>query len=155
MRQGARVPRRLRCATLRKDQYAPHRARLAVRSWLGSAHPALHDTELVASELVTNAVRHALKGPGRDWVRLRLGEGLGEGLDEAVACVRLVVTDPGNPMSEPECLPLPADWNDWIPHMRRPGGMGIATVAAICDGTWGTYLTEREERVVWCHVPIR
>ncbi|MFC5157188.1 ATP-binding protein [Nonomuraea angiospora] len=147
MRQGATVPRRLRCTTLRQDPYAPHRARLAVRAWLGPAHPALHDTELVASELVTNAVRHALKGPGRDWVRLRL--------DEAVPCLRLVVTDPGNPMSEPECLPLPADWNEWIPHMRRPGGMGIATVAAICEGAWGTYLTKREERVVWCQIPIR
>ncbi|MEU6783571.1 ATP-binding protein [Nonomuraea angiospora] len=147
MRQGATVPRRLRCTTLRQDQYAPHRARLAVRAWLGSAHSALYDTELVASELVTNAVRHALKGPGRDWVRLLL--------DEAASCIRLVVTDPGNPMSEPECLPLPADWNDWIPHMRRPGGMGIATVVAICEGTWGTYLTGREERVVWCHIPIR
>jgi anti-sigma regulatory factor (Ser/Thr protein kinase) len=146
MRSGGTAPTQLRRATLRQDPYAPHRARLAVRTWLGMTHPALYDTELVVSELVTNAVRHALKGPDRDWVRLRL--------DEDPSCVRLDVTDPGNPASEPTCLPFPADWNDWIPRMTQPGGMGLATIIAICGGAWGTYLTEREERVVWCHVPV-
>ncbi|MEV1174779.1 ATP-binding protein [Nonomuraea sp. NPDC049784] len=146
MRSGGTAPTRLRRATLHQDPYAPQHARLAVRTWLGTTHPALYDIELVVSELVTNAVKHALKGPDRDWVRLRL--------DEDASCVRLVVTDPGNPGSEPQCRPLPADWNDWIPRMKQPGGMGLATITAICDGAWGTYLTEREERVVWCCVPL-
>ncbi|MBB5773848.1 ATP-binding protein [Nonomuraea jabiensis] len=82
---------KIRAGPVRQDQYAPHRARLAVRAWLGSAHSALYDTELVASELVTNAVRHSLEGAGRDWARLLLAE--------APSRVRLVVTDPGNPTS--------------------------------------------------------
>ncbi|MBF8193989.1 ATP-binding protein [Nonomuraea sp. K274] len=136
--------RELLRTTLRLNEHAPHRVRLVIRSWLGAAHPAVDDAELVASELVTNALKHVLQGPDRDWVRLRL--------DEEPSRVRLDVTDPGNPRSAPRRLSLPIDQEDWIP---QPGGMGIATVAEICDEVWGTYLTRRGARVVWCYVPVR
>ncbi|MFG1706396.1 ATP-binding protein [Nonomuraea sp. M3C6] len=144
MQADMAVPRQLLRTTLRLNEHTPHRARLVVRSWLGPGHPVVDDTELIASELVTNAVKHALQGPGRDWVRLRL--------DEDPAHVRLVVTDAGNPMSAPRCLPLPTDWDAWAGQL---GGLGIATIAKMCEGVWGTYLTRHETRVVWCYVPIR
>ena len=88
--------------------------------------------ELVASELVTNAVLHACCGASASaplWVRLLAGE----------STLRLEVHDPS------VCFPVlrPVD-------SESPSGRGLHIVDALTD-CMGTYLRDRGSgKVVWC-----
>ena len=112
--------------TLPNDLRAPREARLAVTKYLtGAGLPQLvDDAQLLASELVTNAVRHA-GGPIR--VRARLGDGF----------VRIEVSDAAA---------------DRAPQPRQSGpddvgGRGMELVEKL-SVRWG-WQTSPEAKVVW------
>ncbi|WP_194244264.1 ATP-binding protein [Nonomuraea phyllanthi] len=129
---------------LTRDDQAPRRAREAVTGWVGRSHPAREMLVLAASELVTNAVVHADYGDGRHWLLIQLAQG-----DELF---RLAVTDPGPALPVPHHVPLQ------IPRMDRNAeqGHGLAIVAALSRGRWGTHLLPHSRhRVVWCHLDVQ
>jgi anti-sigma regulatory factor (Ser/Thr protein kinase) len=117
--------------TLQPDLHAPARA----RTWLAERVAALaplvaDDALLVASELVTNAVRH-----GRPEIALsvrRLPDG-----------VRIAVRDEG------EHVPVPAMDT---PTVDRPTGRGLLIVAATARH-WGvTPHPDRPGKTVWAEL---
>ncbi len=87
--------------------------------------------QLVASELVTNAVLHA---PGSPTVTVELLMDHG--------CVRILVSDHGR--DEPERR-----------HSSEPlvaeSGRGVWIIDALADH-WGTETNERGEKTVWCEL---
>jgi len=97
---------------------APGRARDAVAG-LGSSLDTRerHALELVASELVTNSVRHSGARPGQE---LELS------LNAEPGVVRLEVHDPGAGFDFDAPAPAPA----------RIGGWGLALVAELVDRWW-------------------
>ena len=103
--------------------YAPSSIAPA-RRWLtsellevGATEPAAADAALIASELLTNALRHARPLPGG---KLRVGWALGGGV------VELTVTD-GGAATQPR-----AGW----PSASSLGGRGLAIVARL-SRRWG------------------
>ncbi|MFF7205355.1 ATP-binding protein [Streptomyces sp. NPDC008141] len=117
----------------------PSHARMFTRrtldSWGGQSH--IPNVVAVASELVTNAVRHALDDAPDDsaaWL----------GLSSTTHSVLCAVTDPSP--APPRLLPTTA---------VTPNGRGLQIVAALSTG-WGyTLLDDRPGKVVWAHVPSR
>ncbi|MEV4474265.1 ATP-binding protein [Nonomuraea salmonea] len=113
----------------------PALARREVHAWVRD-QPALDDLQLIASELVANAVEH---GGGR-WVRLSLlpvQEGGGY-------YWRLAVIDPGGSGA----VPLPQR-----PTPEDTRGRGLWLVHRLTGGCWGTDVTRVGERVVWALLP--
>ncbi|MEV4285452.1 ATP-binding protein [Nonomuraea bangladeshensis] len=127
---------------LTRDDQAPRLAREAVTGWVGRSHPARDTLILAASELVTNAVVHADHGHGRHWLLIHLAR--------ASDLFRLAVTDPGTALSAPHHVPLQ------IPRLDRNAeqGRGLAIVAALSRGRWGSHLLlpHSRHRVVWCYL---
>lgn len=117
--------------TLSAGLHAPADA----RAWIGSRTPPvpdeiIEDTLLVASELVTNAVRH-----GRPDVSLALGVRPDR--------VRIEVYDGGDD------LPVVPDGH---PSVDRPSGRGLLIVAATA-ADWGVERTsERPGKCVWAEL---
>lgn len=129
---------------LARDDRAPYRARETVTAWTETTHPARETLTLVASELVTNSVKHAV-GPGPsgdlDWIELTLSQGPG--------FLRLVVTDPGSTRSTPSYIPMQAS------NLSAEQGRGLAIVDNLSRGRWGSYrLPASGHRVVWCHLDL-
>jgi anti-sigma regulatory factor (Ser/Thr protein kinase) len=77
----------------------------------------LSELRLMATELLTNSVRHGAGESG--WVTLDV--------DVYANCIRVVVTDNG-PGFEPDPNPTP--------HLDRPGGWGLCLVDRLAD-RWG------------------
>ncbi|MEV4802484.1 ATP-binding protein [Nonomuraea sp. NPDC049421] len=109
----------------------PALARRELRGWVRD-HPALEDLQLVASELVANALEHG-RGP---WVRMSLLPVQ----ERERPYWRLAVIDPGRTGA----VPLPR-----IPGPDEPRGRGLWLVDGLTGGCWGTDLTRVGERVVW------
>lgn len=113
----------------------PAMARRELREWMGE-HPALEDLQLIASELVTNAVTHG----GAHWVRMSLRPE-----EERGKCYwRLIVVDPGRSKSGP----LPR-----MPLLYEQRGRGLWVVDELTLGCWGTETTPAGECVVWARLP--
>jgi anti-sigma regulatory factor (Ser/Thr protein kinase) len=127
---------------LARNSHAPRRAREAVTAWAGPDHAALDVLTLAASELVTNAVQHADTGCGRRWVLVQLFRG--------IDFLRLTVTDPGSLFSAPYRIPMQEQFND-----EAEGGRGLAIVAELSCGRWGSHLLPQSmHRVVWCDLGV-
>ena len=118
-------------ATLPFDQTAAAKAREAVAETLGTwsvAAPVAGNVVLLASELVTNAVRH-----GRPPIILRLSRTTSELLLEVI------------------------DAAGHVPRVLRPGpaddhGRGLHLVSTLAQ-KWGTRMTE-QGKAVWCTLPF-
>jgi anti-sigma regulatory factor (Ser/Thr protein kinase) len=116
------------------SRLAPAAARGALAPLGGIvSEDTLKATELLVSELVTNAVRHAgLRS--EDWIDMRV-----EVLDDRV---RVSVTDPGHGFARP-----PPD-----PRPDRSSGWGLFLVGQIAD-RWG--LERERETAVWFEIERR
>ena len=128
---------RTRCiqTTLPGRPEAATRARRAVRSLSGLIDPdRLDDVELVASELVGNSVRHALRGGPDEAIDLRIVA--------SPDTVRLEVADSG-PGFEPNDVSRPSD--------LAQGGRGLFLVAALSE-RWG--VDRRVGTTVWCELNV-
>lgn len=113
---------------------APGSARQAVRAATAALPDELRgDLALVASELVTNGVRHAGLGAG-EVVRLRLA------VDDR--CLRLEVADAG-PGFAPARHPA-------APPPGTEGGRGLMIVDRLAD-RWGV---SSRPTVVWCELGL-
>jgi anti-sigma regulatory factor (Ser/Thr protein kinase) len=129
-------------AKLMRDTQAPRLARETVTAWIGRSHPVRDVLVLVASELVTNAVQHADSGCDRRWILVQLSQG--------IDFLRLTVTDPGSLFSAPYRIPTQEQAND-----KAEGGRGLAIVAELSHGRWGSHLLSTSmHRVVWCDVSV-
>ncbi|MEV6149710.1 ATP-binding protein [Nonomuraea sp. NPDC052129] len=108
-------------------------ARSEVRRWLGDDHPAVDDAVLVASELVTNALRHSDAKP-YDFIGLTV-----TATDEMVY---VEVRDPGSAFSGPHIRQEP----------EAEDGRGLLIVREISQD-WGTREHGRGlGRTVWCAI---
>ncbi|UGQ10169.1 ATP-binding protein [Yinghuangia sp. ASG 101] len=109
------------------------RARHALRNALAgeSADEPLQILELLVSELVTNAVRHAPQST-EVTVQLLCGDGV----------FRLAVADAGGPLRRPGRPARASDEN----------GRGLLLVEALAN-SWGSYPIAGG-KVVWCDVPV-
>jgi anti-sigma regulatory factor (Ser/Thr protein kinase) len=107
-----------------------------LRRW--GAAERCQDIAIVVSELVTNALRHALPGPGDALERrpVRLG------LLQLRPCVLCAVADP----STAAPVPRPAG-------SLGETGRGLHIVCALSDG-WG-YITNGTGKVVWAMFTVR
>jgi anti-sigma regulatory factor (Ser/Thr protein kinase) len=122
-------------ATFELIPEAVSRARAVVDRELGPAvsDEVLEDATLLVSELVTNAVRHALR-TGIPEVELRIGH---EG-DR----IRVVVSDPGDGFVVQPRLPTASESSGW----------GLYLVDRIAD-RWGVVNGDRNE--VWFEIDLR
>jgi len=98
-----------------------------LRRW-GTAHSS-QDIAIVVSEMVTNALRHALPGPGRRPVRL--------GLLQQGPWVLCAVADPGT------AAPVPR-----TPGPLAEAGRGLQMICAFSD-LWGYTTPSEAGKVVW------
>src|SRR5947209_9247220 len=103
--------------TVQCDEAAPAVVRAAISQLAGIDRPVLEDTKLVASELVSNAVRHS-RCTDHEFLNVRVS---GDGW------LRVSVFDPG--------------WSGGIAKIAsRPlqlGGMGLKVVEKVAS-RWGT-----------------
>ncbi len=113
----------------------PAMVRRELRTWMGD-HPALEDLQLLASELVTNAVIHG----GAHWVRMSLRPKE----ERTKRYWQLTVTDPG--LSESGPMPR-------MPLLYEQRGRGLWIVDELTLGCWGTHRTQAGECVVWAQLP--
>ncbi|HSA53088.1 MAG TPA: ATP-binding protein [Yinghuangia sp.] len=109
---------------------ARHALRDTVAAGGGGADECLQILELLVSELVTNAVRHAPQST-EVTVQLLRGE----------STFRLAVTDAGGPLRRPGRQARTCDEN----------GRGLLLVEALAQ-SWGSYPVAGG-KVVWCDVP--
>ena len=114
---------------------AASQARAVVDRQLGGSVPGkvLDDATLLVSELVTNAVRHALR-TGIPEVELRLGNERDR--------IRVVVSDPGDGFVVEPRLPTASESSGW----------GLYLVDRIAD-RWGVVTRDRNE--VWFEIDVR
>ena len=91
------------------------------------------DIAIVVSELLTNALRHALPAPGD----LRPRRPVRLGLLQPGPCVLCAVSDPSDQ------LPAPRE-PDWLDETGR----GLHVVSALSDD-WGCTAPNRLGKVVW------
>jgi anti-sigma regulatory factor (Ser/Thr protein kinase) len=122
-------------ATFELIPEAASQARDVVDRELGRSVPSgvLDDTTLLVSELVTNAVRHALR-TGIPRVELRIENERGR--------IRVVVSDPGDGFAvEPR-----------VPTASESSGWGLYLVDRIAD-RWGVITRDRNE--VWFEIDLR
>ncbi|MEO3795213.1 ATP-binding protein [Nonomuraea sp. B10E15] len=118
---------------MRRGGRTSWQARQAVGLWLADAPAAVRaDALQIVAELAANVIQHVREGPGRDWVRLRLGVG--------AKFVRLEVMDPGTLASAPCFVPLQASMEE--------AGRGLGIVAGL-SARCGTYVIRGGHRVVW------
>lgn len=110
----------------------PGLARRELAAWMGPRHRALPDLQLIASELVTNALLHA----GAEWVRMSLLPS-GDHWE-------LTVTDPGLCPSAPTPRRLAVD---------EPHGRGLWVVDDLTQGRWDTSHSPAGGRVVRVFLP--
>jgi PAS domain S-box-containing protein len=96
----------------------------------------LADVRLIATELVTNAVRHGATGQGDAWVDLRVLA--------RTDGVRLEVTHPGASFTPPDRIPAPG------PTDER--GRGLLVVQEL-SRAWGSLSPQPGVTGVWCEVP--
>jgi len=115
----------------------PRKAREELREWLGD-NPALEDLQLIASELVTNAVTHG----DAHWVRMTLRPEE----EREKRYWRLTVADPGLSASGP---------TPRMPLLYEQRGRGLWVVDELTLGCWGTHRTREGECVVWARLPCR
>ncbi|HLH84506.1 MAG TPA: ATP-binding protein [Trebonia sp.] len=110
--------------------HAPHAVRLFVRAQLGEWGLArlIEDAELVASELVTNAVQNAVG----DYVAVRLKS------PGSSVCIRMWDDNPGSPMMG-------------IPEPEDEKGRGLMITDALAEH-WGCYRVTSRGKVVWALV---
>jgi anti-sigma regulatory factor (Ser/Thr protein kinase) len=122
-------------ATFELIPEAASQARAVVDRELGRSVPSrvLDDTTLLVSELVTNAVRHALR-TGIPQVELRIENELGR--------IRVVVSDPGDGFAVEPRLPTASESSGW----------GLYLVDRIAD-RWGVITRDRNE--VWFEIDLR
>jgi len=97
------------------------------------------DAELVVSELVTNALRHAMSGSGS-----------GSGTDEPVIRLRLLA-------HAPYLMIMVADPSREIPLRRESGpdeatGRGLHVIESY-SSRWGWHLLDEGGKVVWALLP--
>jgi signal transduction histidine kinase len=113
------------------DADAPRTVRHVLAGWLAGGEPeaVVDDVLVVASELVTNSVRHAGIDQGTIWVRLRAG---GQRL-------RLEVQDDGTGGAVAVLPPDP----------DRASGFGLSLVAAVARD-WG--VVRHGGTVVWAEL---
>ena len=135
----ARLPRIATC-TPRADAGSVRAARdfsvATLHQW--GAAERCQDIAIVVSELLTNALRHALPGPGDALPRrpVRLG------LLQLRPCVLCAVADPST------AAPVPRP-----PHSLAETGRGLHIVCALSD-RWG-YATSGTGKVVWAMFTAR
>ncbi|NUQ99487.1 MAG: ATP-binding protein [Streptomyces sp.] len=110
---------------------ARHHLRREMKAW-GVAPPVVDAAELVVSELVTNAVRHASRPRGRliETRFLRMGDG-----------VRIEVHDANEVW--PQAHKAAED---------EESGRGLALVDALTDARWGVSRREGVGKLVWAVV---
>lgn len=107
-----------RSVLITRDSLAPHRARSAIEQLAGQVEPDLiPDAKLLASELITNAVKYGGQGP----VRL-------EAVSDGPSHLRVEVIDDGT---------------GFVPSARNKaktdvGGWGLHLVEALSD-RWGVH----------------
>jgi anti-sigma regulatory factor (Ser/Thr protein kinase) len=112
---------------------APSQARAVVNDALEPLPPKIReDATLLVSELITNAVRHALGG-GQPEVELRIRNEPGR--------IRVVVSDPGGGFEPMPRLPTAAEGSGW----------GLYLVDRIAD-RWGVLSKDRNE--VWFELDV-
>jgi anti-sigma regulatory factor (Ser/Thr protein kinase) len=110
---------------------ARRRVRTRLREW-GVADEARDDTEMVVSELFTNAVRHTTS------------ERITCGLSFTRGIVRVEVTDQGSFLTEPQ--------QGGAPRVDDEGGCGLLLVGAL-SASWGVYPGESGwGRTVWAEL---
>jgi anti-sigma regulatory factor (Ser/Thr protein kinase) len=116
-------------------------ARLHARQlvWEWGLDSLAESTELLISELVTNAVQAMAGQDDRAVVRLRLSS------DNARLLIEVWDADPRPP--------LPKDLgSDGMPDLEEEGGRGLFLVAAL-SRRWNWYLTQEPTgKVVWCEL---
>ncbi|MGP3921482.1 ATP-binding protein [Nonomuraea sp. 10N515B] len=110
----------------------PRLARRELVKWMGPEHPALADLQLIASELVSNAVLHAAAA----WVRMSLVP--------SAYYWELKVTDPGLSAS----VPMPR-----CPGMDDERGRGLWVVDDLTLGYWDTSRSPAGDRIVRACLP--
>jgi anti-sigma regulatory factor (Ser/Thr protein kinase) len=117
-------------AALPAGPHAPVAARTALADWLERRVPrrVLEDARLLASELVTNSVRHAGLAPARDSVRV--------GVELATGVLRLRVEDSGTTGTLVPRTPDPASGS----------GYGLNIVAGLAS-QWG--VSRNGSTTVW------
>ena len=110
---------------------------VTLRRW-GTAHSS-QDIAIVVSEMVTNALRHALPGPGSTWPRrpVRLG------LLQQGPWVLCAVADPGT------AVPVPR-----TPGSLAEAGRGLQMICAFSD-LWGYTTPGEAGKVVWAMFTAR
>ena len=112
---------------------APSQARAVVNDALEPLSPKIReDAALLVSELITNAVRHALGGRPPE-VELRIRGEPGR--------IRVVVSDPGGGFEPMPRLPTAAEGSGW----------GLYLVDRIAD-RWGVLSKDRNE--VWFEIEV-
>ncbi|MFC5823071.1 ATP-binding protein [Nonomuraea insulae] len=114
----------------------PGLARQELRGWMGD-HWAVGDLQVIASELVTNAMVYG----GGAWVRMSLRPEEQGGR----RYWRLTVVDPGRSGT----VPMPR-----MPGVGEMTGRGLWIVDALTSGSWATSLTQAGERAVWARLPF-
>jgi anti-sigma regulatory factor (Ser/Thr protein kinase) len=120
--------------TLELVPEAASRARAIVHDELGGSvsRQMLEDATLLVSELVTNAVRHALRA-GVDEVELRIRTDRRR--------IRVIVSDPGGGFVASPRLPTASESSGW----------GLYLVDRIAD-RWGVITRDRNE--VWFELDV-
>ncbi|MFI7451665.1 ATP-binding protein [Nonomuraea sp. NPDC049714] len=119
-----------------KELHDPHvlpgLARRELLKWMGREHPALPDLQLIASELVTNALLHARA----TWVRMSL--------TPSPDHWELTVTDPGLADS----IPIPR-----CPDVDEKHGRGLWVIDDLTLGRWDTSRGLAGDRIVRAFLP--
>lgn len=117
------------------DETAPAAVRAAISRLDGIDTPVLEDTKLVASELVSNAVRHS-QCTDQEFLNVRVS-GAGDGR------LRVSVFDPGRSGGAADIASRPL----------QLGGMGLKVVEEVAS-RWGT--TRRAQGYeVWADLELR
>lgn len=120
--------------TLACDSAAPGAVRQALSSLRGLG-PLLGDALLVASELVTNAVRHS-GATEQDMLHVRVARSKNH--------LVITVHDPGNSRTDAHIPPCPE-----VPF----GGVGLRVVDQLAD-RWGTDRKRDDGYSVWAELPL-
>jgi anti-sigma regulatory factor (Ser/Thr protein kinase) len=107
--------------------------RVTLRSWGLSA--LSDDAELVVSELVTNALRHAVRGPDSDKPAITLR------LLAQAPYLMCMVSDPSRE------IPLRRESGP-----EDPTGRGLQVIES-CSSRWGWHLLDEGGKVVWALLP--
>jgi hypothetical protein len=154
-RGHVRQPEACRALAPRPESVAVARefTRVVLSAWGMTA--VSDDAELVVSELVTNALRHAMSGSAvssgsGSGSGTGSGSGAGSGTDEPVIRLRLLA-------HAPYLMIMVADPSREIPLRRESGpdeatGRGLHVIES-CSSRWGWHLLDEGGKVVWALLP--